>query len=240
VVVKLIDIIFPIAPLPKDKKERNTVIEGYERSINKPTNVSAKGLLFTFVLFLVGIFSVSNGFSTFDTNIYICILLPALLYFTSLILFLFFNLKRSTTSIHAKHTISLFWSFVFSISFINAVLGLIHHDSLHSSKYINVGTKMYLLIFCISILVYYIGYWYFFKRFNKRMVQQAQNNSTIIGIGASGGLIGVMIARTLSYTFFVLLMFIGVLFIASFSASALVNYRQYDNIQCAKKGMTFK
>jgi hypothetical protein len=35
-------------------------------------------------------------------------------------------------------------------------------------------------------------------------------------------------------------MFLGVLFIASFSASALVNYRQYDNIQRAKKGMIFK
>jgi hypothetical protein len=53
---KIIDILFPIAPLPKDRKERNAVIEGYQRSIDKPTNANAKGLLFTMVLLFIGIF----------------------------------------------------------------------------------------------------------------------------------------------------------------------------------------
>ncbi len=37
--VKIIDFIFPIAPLPKDKKERNAVIEGNLPRVNQRSKI---------------------------------------------------------------------------------------------------------------------------------------------------------------------------------------------------------
>lgn len=47
--VKIIDFIFPIAPLPKDKEELNTVIEGYESCIETSTKNSFR-FFSTFIL----------------------------------------------------------------------------------------------------------------------------------------------------------------------------------------------
>ncbi len=51
---RIIDFIFPIAPLPKDKKERNAVIEGYERSLEISTNGNMKLLLMLLFFLFIG------------------------------------------------------------------------------------------------------------------------------------------------------------------------------------------
>jgi uncharacterized membrane protein len=59
-------------------------------------------------------------------------------------------------------------------------------------------------------------------------------------LGATGGLVGYYLASHVSFYICVLIVFLCFLYLSSYFSCSLVNYRQYDNIQRAKKGMTFK
>lgn len=237
---RIIDFVFPIAPLPKDNKQRDAVIKGYEIFVRKDTKDYAKGLLFELLLLWGGVYSISHAYSTINISTFVCMLLPTLLYIVSLVLFICCKFIRSTDVEHAKQTISLLCSFVLCISFINIFLGFLNYDSWKNNKYIELDLHTYLFIFGISAFAYYVGYRIFYKGFNNRMEKQQHNHANIIGFEILGGTVSYLFLRNITNNIFLLIFFPGVLFIVFVSTWSLVNYRQYDNIQRAKKGMIYK
>ncbi len=167
-------------------------------------------------------------------------LLPILLYFTSFILLICYKLKRKEISIHTKHKITVLGSFVFGISFIDILLGFLNYESWKKNKNVELDSKTYISILLISIIFYYVGYWYYVKKFNKmKLLLKSKKKSNIIGVAITGGLVSYFFVRNMTNDIFLLIFFPGVLLIVFLSACALVDYRQYDNIQRAKKGMTY-
>jgi hypothetical protein len=187
----------------------------------------------------LGAFSVSNGFSSFNASICVCALLPTLFYFIGLIFWVYCKLMHGTATIHAKHAVAVYGAFAFSISLVNVIFGYLHLGNLLGNKYIVVDTNTYIIIYAILAVTYYIGYWYYLLKFNGRMTGQGGSLAKK-GLGVTGGLVGYFLARHISFYLCFLIVFICLLYVAFYFSSPLVDYRQYDNIQRAKKGMTFK
>jgi hypothetical protein len=237
---KIIDFIFPIAPLPKDNKQRDEVINGYQIFIRKDTKDYVKGFLFELLLLGVGAYSISHGYSTINIITLVCILLPTMVYMFSLVLFICCRFIRSKDVEYVKLTISLLCSFIFCLSFINIFLGFLNYDSWKNNKYIELDLHTYLFVFGISVFAYFVGYQIFYKNFTNQMAKQEHNHAKIIGFCILGGTVSYPLVRNITNDIFLLIFFPCVLFIVFVSTWSLVNYRQYDNIQRAKKGMTFK
>ena len=223
-VKKIIDLIFPVAALPKNQETRSTVINNYEKLCRKTPSIWSIPLCL-----LICLLFVTQAFSVYSPTILIWMIIPTLLFAISAGLLLKFRIDSKSTH---KNMLGLL---LFSYGFILCYAILFYWIFNINSITIN----MYIAILIISFMAYYIGYWCWLKDFNKRIATTKVNKSTAV-IGAICGCIGYLVAKHITNDFFIFIsVFLMITFAFALSAS-LVDYRQYDNIQRAKNGQPFK
>ena len=227
-VKKIIDFIFPIVALPEDEEKRALVIKSYEGYSKNSLPIWPMPI---FLLFPVA--SITQVFSICNIAILICILIPTLLFVISAILLLKYRVDHKSTH---ENLLGILLDTYGIISGIAIMLYVIFVNN-----YIEIN--IYISILILSLFAHNIGYWHMLRNFNKRMVT-AKTNQSMAGVGIFGASIGGLIAKLITYdmeNFLLIFMFTFFMITLPFlSSAALVNYRQYDNIQCAKNGEPFK
>ena len=126
-VKKIIDLIFPVATLPKDADKRSKVIVGFEETVKRDNSSIIKFLFATILCWIVFSAPITKSFSFYNDFILFCIFQPVALFVVSIILYIACKLTHNT---HAKlcYSIIVLIGFMLGMCGFNAIVGVLDTD----------------------------------------------------------------------------------------------------------------
>ena len=228
-VKEFIDIVFPVRALPKDDKERAKLIFEYNKLILL-SSMNAKKLLLMIAVWGMGAMFITQGFTIMNNLVFFCLLFPAVIYLICLILYFIYTFNKKKDSIKKNYLIFVLCADILGISGFQVLMFFLDPDYSY---------KKFFILLCISLLGYYIGYWYYLLRFRLNILNNSQNPYPK-AVTATLIIISCFILKFLSFDVKLFVICLCGFFLAIFPAQKFVNYRQYDNIQRAKNGEPFK
>ena len=229
-VKKIIDLIFPVKALPKDKDVCADVISKYESIVRRDNCNITQCFVSMIVVWGLGAAFITQFFKVFNNLVYLCLSVPIIIYILGVVLFIICRLKHMPVLSKSYYFVYLLFIDITGISGFNMLVGVFDTNYDYMSC---------LILLLISVVGYCAVYWCFFLRFNSN-IAKLSNTSYSIGITVTITAVGYIIIKNLSVNSKLSIAGLCGFLLAIAPAYKFVNYRQYDNIQRAKNGQPFK